>query len=78
MPSIKLKRHTPPVGREYEATSYPGIGAYLTPIGIIFVLPDNLTWVVNMNNWQNFVQENDAAGNIDVHRLFDQMIELRK
>lgn len=78
MAVIQLREFTPPAGSEWSSTSYPGEGAYLTPFGV-FVVFNNCVWGLNSPGWERLVsgaRATSTSGDVDIHRLLDQMIEL--
>lgn len=88
--SIRLVDYTVAPGGEFAVSSYPGPGGYLTQYGIALVVaPEeefdsdgdpNMTSVIMINygKWRDLLKDDPVIkpGEVDVHRLLDQMIAL--
>lgn len=79
MKYIEIKDFTAPVGQEWSATSYPGEGAYLTASGQLVLVFAGVAWCGPMDFARHLKSGSPgASGNVDVNRLLDQILELRK
>ena len=87
MKYLELIEHKTLAGQEYSITAYPGPGAYLLPNGGIVVIyamtGSPMPAMITIQPGHGIriagkTGDTSASGDIDVHRLFDQMIKLTK
>lgn len=74
MKYLKVQDFSPPLGQEYIASAYPGPGLYLHSNGSLMMVTGT---VMSILASQVPPFEQGGTG-VDVHRLFDQLIELKK
>lgn len=84
MKCIPLKEFTPAPSMEYVATAYPGPGAYLLPSGNVVFVSAVSTCMSIMPPYLPRIEDQVPAAaqsptpSVEVHRLLDQLIELRR
>jgi hypothetical protein len=46
MKTLQVKEHAPPNGMEYQSSSYPGQGVYVTPAGLLAFVSGGIVYPV--------------------------------
>ena len=63
---------------EWKLSNYPGPGAYLLPSGTVAIAYGYPLMVTMLPPGTAEIRTSDGRQGVDVHRLFDQLIELKK
>ena len=79
---IVVSDYKPELSREWDATHYPGPGIYETSVGFAVVYGTvQCLSMITVRPMPEIVRQPPQAANnagaVDVHRLFDQLIELK-
>lgn len=79
---IEIESYEPSIDTEWIASSYPGPGIYKTSTGLAMVYGTTpCVAMATVHPMPKIIEadlDQKPASGVDVHRLFDQLIELKK